>query len=47
MVSNRRELILSDGLWKRRFGGDQHIIGRVIRLRETSFTIVGVCRLPQ
>jgi putative ABC transport system permease protein len=39
---SRHELILSDGLWKRRFGGDPHIIGRVIRLSETSFTVVGV-----
>jgi putative ABC transport system permease protein len=35
-------VILSDGLWKRRFGGDPHIVGRVIRLSESSFTVVGV-----
>ncbi len=38
----RYEVVLSDGLWKRRFGGDPHIIGRSIRLSESSFTVVGV-----
>ncbi|SPE38296.1 conserved membrane hypothetical protein [Candidatus Sulfopaludibacter sp. SbA6] len=38
----RYEVILSDGLWKRRFGGDPHIAGRAIRLNESSFTVVGV-----
>ena len=35
-------LILSNGLWMRRFGGDPHVLGRVVRLNEKSFTIVGV-----
>jgi putative ABC transport system permease protein len=44
--SDRRfELILSHGLWVRRFGADPHVIGRVLRLNESSFTVVGV--LPQ
>jgi putative ABC transport system permease protein len=38
----RHEVILSDSLWKRRFSGDSHIIGRTIRFSETSFTVVGV-----
>jgi putative ABC transport system permease protein len=38
----RHEVILSDGLWKNRFGGDAQIIGKVIRLSESSFTVVGV-----
>jgi putative ABC transport system permease protein len=38
----RHEMILSDGLWKRRFGGDPHVIGRVIHLSDSSFTVVGV-----
>ena len=39
---SRREVILSDGLWKRLFGGDPHIIGRVIHFSESAFTVVGV-----
>jgi predicted permease len=38
----RRVLILSYGLWTRRFGGDPNILGRVIRLSEAPFTVVGV-----
>ncbi len=38
----RHEVILSDGLWRRRFGADPHILGRVIRLSETGFTVLGV-----
>jgi hypothetical protein len=38
----RHEIILSDGLWRNRFGGDAQIIGKVIRLSETPFTVVGV-----
>jgi predicted permease len=38
----RYEIILSNGLWMRRFGGDPNVIGRVIRLNESSFTVVGV-----
>jgi len=35
-------LVLSNALWRRRFGGDPHIIGRVVRLNEASFAVVGV-----
>ncbi len=38
----RREIILSHGLWTRRFGADRHIVGRALRLSESSFTVVGV-----
>jgi predicted permease len=38
----RFEIILSYGLWMRRFGGDPNVLGRVIRLNESSFTVVGV-----
>ncbi|HLY17823.1 MAG TPA: ABC transporter permease [Bryobacteraceae bacterium] len=42
---HRYEVILAHGLWLRRFGGDPGIIGRVIRLSDSSFTVVGV--LPE
>ena len=35
-------VILSDGLWRRRFGGDPSAIGRVITMNDRQFTIVGV-----
>ncbi|MBZ5728652.1 MAG: ABC transporter permease [Acidobacteriia bacterium] len=38
----RREIILSHGLWTRRFGANRHIVGRVLRLSESSCTVVGV-----
>ncbi|HEV8042313.1 MAG TPA: ABC transporter permease [Bryobacteraceae bacterium] len=34
--------VISDGLWKRQFGGDPHILGRRIRMDEDGYTIVGV-----
>jgi putative ABC transport system permease protein len=34
--------VLSDGLWKRRFGGDRGIVGRPIQLDGRVYTIVGV-----
>ena len=38
----RYEVILTHGLWLRRFGGDPNIIGREIHLSESPFTVVGV-----
>jgi predicted permease len=37
-------LVISDGLWKRQFGSDPHIIGRQVRqdLGERAYTIIGV-----
>src|SRR5712692_338918 len=37
-----RVAILSYGLWQRRFGADQRVIGRAIDLNGSSYTIVGV-----
>ncbi len=37
-----RAAILSYGLWLRRFGGDESVIGRAIELNGASYTIVGV-----
>jgi putative ABC transport system permease protein len=35
-------VVISDGLWKRQFGGDPHIVGHRIRVDEDGYTIVGV-----
>jgi putative ABC transport system permease protein len=34
--------LLSHSLWQRRFGGDPSIAGKAIRLRDESYTVVGV-----
>ena len=35
-------VILSDALWRRRFGGDAAIIGRQFKLDDNSYTVIGV-----
>ncbi len=35
-------VILSDGLWRRRFGGDPQVIGRAITLEGQSRTVIGI-----
>jgi putative ABC transport system permease protein len=35
-------VILSDALWRRRFGGDAEIIGRQITLDDNSYTVIGI-----
>jgi putative ABC transport system permease protein len=37
-----KEVILSYGLWQRKFGGDQAIVGKSLSLGNEPFTIVGV-----
>jgi putative ABC transport system permease protein len=38
----QRVVIMSHGLWQRRFGSDQNIIGRPLTLNGESYTVVGV-----
>jgi predicted permease len=35
-------LVISHGLWQRRYGGSRTVLGRTVALRERTFTIVGV-----
>jgi predicted permease len=35
-------VVISDGLWKRQFGSDPHVIGRRIRIDEDPYTVIGV-----
>ena len=35
-------LLLSDGLWRRRFGGDRRVIGRQVMLDDAPATVIGV-----
>ncbi len=37
-----RVIVLSDSLWRRRFAGDPAVVGRVVRLSETTFEVIGV-----
>jgi putative ABC transport system permease protein len=37
-----RVIVLSDGLWRRRFGADPQVVGRSITLNGQPFTVVGV-----
>jgi predicted permease len=35
-------VVISNGLWKRQFGSDPHVIGRRVRVDEDAYTVVGV-----
>src|ERR1700686_953565 len=35
-------VVISDGLWRRQFGADPHVVGRRILADEDGYTIVGV-----
>ena len=36
--------VISDGLWRRGYGGDPQILGRTVRIDEDAYEIVGVMR---
>jgi putative ABC transport system permease protein len=36
------QTVISDGLWKRAFGGDTNVVGRIVQLDSDSYRIVGV-----
>ncbi len=41
-TSGERVALISDGLWRRRFGADPQMIGRTVTLQGLSFSIIGV-----
>jgi putative ABC transport system permease protein len=41
-AGREHEVILSDGLWRRRFGGDSAIVGQIIRLDDEPYTVAGI-----
>ncbi len=43
-IGNERRVILSDGLWRRRFGADRSIVGREVSLSGVPHLVVGVMR---
>jgi putative ABC transport system permease protein len=44
-VGANHTVVISHGLWQRRFGGNPNIVGQVVTLNNQSYTVVGV--LPQ
>ncbi|HKA20390.1 MAG TPA: ABC transporter permease [Blastocatellia bacterium] len=40
--SGERVVILTDGLWRRRFGGDPQIPGKTVAINSRDYTVVGV-----
>jgi putative ABC transport system permease protein len=40
--NGRKVVILSDGLWKRRFGGDRNVIGKDIPINGEKYSVIGV-----
>jgi putative ABC transport system permease protein len=41
-VGQNRVILLSRGLWRRRFGADPSIVGQTVKLDEEPYTIVGI-----
>jgi putative ABC transport system permease protein len=40
--AQRHVAMLSEGLWRSRFGSDPHVLGKSVRLDDDAFTVVGV-----
>jgi len=44
LPDGRFVLLISDALWRRRFGADPSVIGKTVRMNDQDFRIVGVLR---
>jgi putative ABC transport system permease protein len=40
--AGQRSVILSDGIWRRRYGGDPNIVGKTVPAAEGAFRVVGI-----
>ena len=40
--NGQRVLVISHGLWQRRFGGEQSVLGQTVSLDDEPFTIIGI-----
>src|SRR6185437_14499269 len=36
------EVVLSDALWRSRFGGNRNVVGRTISINQHPFTVIGI-----
>jgi putative ABC transport system permease protein len=41
-LNGPKEVVLSDALWRRRFGADSSIVGHIVTLDESSYDVIGV-----
>jgi len=41
-AGGERNVVLSEGIWRRRFGADPQVVGRVLEIERLPFTVVGV-----
>jgi putative ABC transport system permease protein len=41
-MSRRRVAIISDALWRRRYGADPNIVGKPVTINQTTYTLAGV-----
>jgi predicted permease len=42
VAGGARSVLVSEGLWQRRFGGDREVVGRTLEIERHAFTVVGV-----
>jgi predicted permease len=40
--ANAGEIVLSDAIWRQVFGGDRNILGKAVRINDTTYTVAGV-----